>query len=337
MAGGYKSYPETGGGGGGGGVSSVGLALPSSTFAVTGSPVTTTGTLTGSFKTQTANTVLAGPTSGGVVVPAFRALVGADLPNPSSSTLGGVQSKAAVTHQFLTSISTSGVPALAQPAFSDLSGSATGAQLPLPAVATLGGVFSKAVVSHQFLTSISSVDGSIGQAQPAFTDISGSVAAAQMPALTGDVTTSAGAVATTVAKIAGVTVSGTTGTTNVVFSTSPTFSTSVLFGNYHMEPSEHDAGNSSTAVTIDLSTGSVQKLTLTGNTTITLTNPVTGGTYVFRILTGAGSFAVTWPGTVKWPSGTAPVITTAASKMDLISLLWDGTDYYGTFQQAYTP
>jgi hypothetical protein len=104
-----------------------------------------------------------------------------------------------------------------------------------------------------------------------------------------------------------------------------------------MEPSEHDAGNSSTAVTIDLSTGAAQKLTLTGNTTITLTNPVMGGTYVFKILTGAGSFTVTWPATVKWPAGTAPTITTTASRADLVSLYWDGTDYFGTFAQNYTP
>ncbi len=53
--------------------------------------------------------------------------------------------------------------------------------LPVAQVATLGGVFSKAVVSHNFLTGISSADGSISQAQPAFTDISGSVAASQLP------------------------------------------------------------------------------------------------------------------------------------------------------------
>lgn len=60
-------------------VTSVGLALPS-IFTVTGSPVTTSGTLTGSFTTQTANTVFAGPASGGAATPTFRALVTADLP-----------------------------------------------------------------------------------------------------------------------------------------------------------------------------------------------------------------------------------------------------------------
>lgn len=61
-----------------------------------------------------------------------------------------------------------------------------------------------------------------------FAAIAGSVSAAQMPALTGDVTSSAGTVATTVAAIQSKTVSGTTGTVNVVFSTSPTLTTPVL-------------------------------------------------------------------------------------------------------------
>lgn len=55
-------------------------------------------------------------------------LPAARLPNPSASTLGGVQSYAAVSNQFLTSISTAGVPASAQPAFTNISGTATAAQ-----------------------------------------------------------------------------------------------------------------------------------------------------------------------------------------------------------------
>lgn len=60
--------------------SSVGLSLDSGLYTVTGSPVTTTGTLTGTLNTQTAGTVLAGATSGGAAKPAFRALVQTDLP-----------------------------------------------------------------------------------------------------------------------------------------------------------------------------------------------------------------------------------------------------------------
>lgn len=60
-------------------VTSVGLSLPA-ILTVTGSPVTTSGTLTGTLATQTANTVFSGPTSGGAAAPTFRALVPADFP-----------------------------------------------------------------------------------------------------------------------------------------------------------------------------------------------------------------------------------------------------------------
>lgn len=64
-----------------GSVTSVALSLPASVFSISGSPVTTTGTLTGSFINQTANTVFAGPTTGADAAPAFRALVNADFPD----------------------------------------------------------------------------------------------------------------------------------------------------------------------------------------------------------------------------------------------------------------
>jgi len=64
----------------GGTVTSVGLSLPASVFSISGSPVIGSGTLTGSFNTQTANTFFAGPSSGGAAVPTFRAITTADLP-----------------------------------------------------------------------------------------------------------------------------------------------------------------------------------------------------------------------------------------------------------------
>ena len=55
-----------------------------------------------------------------------RTIAGADLPNPSSTTLGGVESYAAVGSQWINQISTSGVPSSTQPAASDLSNGTTG-------------------------------------------------------------------------------------------------------------------------------------------------------------------------------------------------------------------
>src|SRR5437773_5529410 len=65
--------------GGSGSVTSVGLTMPAE-FSVSGSPVTTTGTFAVTKANESANTVWAGPTSGGAAVPTFRALVTGDLP-----------------------------------------------------------------------------------------------------------------------------------------------------------------------------------------------------------------------------------------------------------------
>jgi hypothetical protein len=60
-------------------VTSVGLSLPS-IIAVTNSPVTTSGTLTGTLTTQAVNSIFAGPSSGSAAAPTFRALTTADIP-----------------------------------------------------------------------------------------------------------------------------------------------------------------------------------------------------------------------------------------------------------------
>jgi hypothetical protein len=67
--------------GSGGTVTSVAFSDASTTpiYAITGSPVTTSGTLTQTLTTQSANTVFAGPTTGSAAQPAFRALVSADV------------------------------------------------------------------------------------------------------------------------------------------------------------------------------------------------------------------------------------------------------------------
>lgn len=74
------------GGFGTGTVTSVGLSLPSSIMSVTGSPVTTSGTLTANLETQAAKSFFAGPTSG-AGVPTFRAIAATDLPAISGRLL----------------------------------------------------------------------------------------------------------------------------------------------------------------------------------------------------------------------------------------------------------
>lgn len=64
---------------GAGTVTSVALSLPAE-FTVTGSPITSAGTLTGNWAVQNANLVFAGPASGSAATPGFRSLVNDDLP-----------------------------------------------------------------------------------------------------------------------------------------------------------------------------------------------------------------------------------------------------------------
>lgn len=74
-------------GAGSGTVTSVAMTVPSGVFTITGTPITSSGTLAVGLVNQLANTVWAGPTSGAENVPTFRALVSDDIPNLSASKI----------------------------------------------------------------------------------------------------------------------------------------------------------------------------------------------------------------------------------------------------------
>jgi len=89
--------------------------------------------------------------------------------------------------------------------------------------------------------------------------------------------------------------------------------------------------NTSTAYTVDITTGTLQILTLTGNCTYTFPTPTAGKSFtLFQKQDATGSRTVTWPATVKWPSGTAPTLTATASKGDKFVFTADGTYWWGS-------
>jgi len=79
----------------------------------------------------------------------------------------------------------------------------------------------------------------------------------------------------------------------------------------------------------------VQQITIAANRTFTFSNPLTGGRYLLFIIQGTGgSRLVTWP-TIRWRGGTAPTLSTAVGKVDIITLVYDGTHYYGDASLNY--
>lgn len=92
---------------------------------------------------------------------------------------------------------------------------------------------------------------------------------------------------------------------------------------------------SGSADTIDLQDGNVHNVTLTADCTFTFSNPPASGTSgsftLFLNQDATGSRTVTWPGSVKWAGGTAPTLTTTASRTDILvfTTIDGGTIWYG--------
>lgn len=84
----YWPPQASGGGGGSGTVTSVGLTMPS-IFTVTGSPITTSGTLSASFNSQSQNLVFASP-DGSSGTPSFRALANGDFASTLSLSIAAL-------------------------------------------------------------------------------------------------------------------------------------------------------------------------------------------------------------------------------------------------------
>lgn len=168
---------------GGGSVLSVALALPSSIFTISGSPVTTSGTLTGTFASQSQNLFFASP-NGSSGVPSMRAIVGVDLPNPGASSKGGIQSKDCSSgSQVVQKLNTDGTVTCVTPIGSVTSITATAPVVVTPSPIVSTGVAScpTCVTSAASLTSTAIMTGGGSQASqtPAATatmDASGNIA-----------------------------------------------------------------------------------------------------------------------------------------------------------------
>jgi len=123
---------------GGSGLTSVGLSMPSE-FTVSGSPLTTNGTITVTKANEAQNSVYAGPITGGLGLPTFRALANSDLPTPASQSANtvyaGPSSGTTPATPAFRSLVSADIPALSYVA----SSSGTATNLTLSGTLTAGG------------------------------------------------------------------------------------------------------------------------------------------------------------------------------------------------------
>jgi hypothetical protein len=120
-----------------------------------------------------------------------------------------------------------------------------------------------------------------------------------------------------------------TGTVNVVLSTSPTITTPVITGFTETVVVIGTVGASHTFV---ISTGTVQTATLTGSTPCTFTMPTAtaGKSFILKLTQSAANMTTATFTGVKFAGGTAPTITATANAVDIISFIADGTNWYGS-------
>ena len=128
-----------------------------------------------------------------------------------------------------------------------------------------------------------------------------------------------------------------TGSGSLVFGTSPTVNNPTIT-NY--VESVVAIGTVTTSNTLSLTNGTVQTATLTASTACTFTMPTAtaGKSFILLLKQAAatGNGTATFTG-VKFNSSGAPTITATAGKMDILSFVSDGTNWYGSFTQGFTP
>jgi len=99
-------------------------------------------------------------------------------------------------------------------------------------------------------------------------------------------------------------------------------------------------GTVTTSSTLVLTNGTVQTATLTAATACAFTMPTAtaGKSFVLLLKQAAatGNGTATFTG-VKFGTAGAPTITATAGKMDILTFISDGTNWYGSIAQGYTP
>jgi hypothetical protein len=100
---------------------------------------------------------------------------------------------------------------------------------------------------------------------------------------------------------------------------------------------EVDNGSSGATATIDWTEGNHQMIILSNTCVLSFGRPDGACDLVLRLIQdGSGSRTVTWDGSVLWPGGTAPTLSTGAWDIDVLRFYFDGANYYGSSNLDYS-
>jgi len=93
--------------------------------------------------------------------------------------------------------------------------------------------------------------------------------------------------------------------------------------------------SSTTTTNLDLSRGNVLQVDLTNTiTSITFSNEAVG-TYLIKFKQTVGSKTVNFPDTWLWSGGAEPVVSATLGRTDIVTLIYDGTNYYAAIVQNF--
>ena len=95
-------------------------------------------------------------------------------------------------------------------------------------------------------------------------------------------------------------------------------------------------GNSGASFSVNAQLSNVFSVTMTAASTMSVTNGIAGQTINVRIQQdGTGGRVMSWPASFKWPGGTAGVLSTGASQIDLLVATYDGTYWLATLAKSF--
>lgn len=120
-------------------------------------------------------------------------------------------------------------------------------------------------------------------------------------------------------------------TASAIGSPSATKALDVLTGTY--QPFQSYTPDAAGTATCNLALGNHHRITMpAGNITIALSNGTAGQKFIIDITQDSvGSRTVTWFTTIKWAGGSAPTLTTTASKRDVLGFVVTGSGTYDGF------